>query len=452
MNKTLLKWLRPGLYVKRWLALMVVSLTVISISIAYFLVVLFVALDNRVNGTPAWFEILTLSFMPVSLRVLVPLALGIGLFLKAIIGLNQSLIGPLIAQRSFGELAYIVQTHRQRQIGIKVVALGGGTGLPSLLRAMKTETSNITAVVAVADDGGSSGRLRRELGMLPPGDLRNNIAALARDEDLMTQLLNFRFNRGELDGHTFGNLFLAALVETQGNMDLAATAAGRVLAIQGRVLPCTLDDSHLVAEIESKGTGEVERIKGESAITNSNGFIKRLYLEPDHVRALPTVMHALVDADLIVLGPGSLYTSIISNLLVHGVTEAIRTSNAIKVYICNIATQPGETEGYTVADHVQAIEHHVGPGLFHIVLANNHYPERNKGPNTIYVKAAPDDDPIHKRYRFFYTDLTDDNRPWRHSPAKLRKALLNVISITNMGDLANSEAAAFALQSERLSS
>lgn len=445
-----MRWLRPGLFVKRWLALMIVSLTIISIGIAYLLVVLFVQVEARVEGTPLWFEILTLGFLPVWLRVVLPMALGITLFIYALIGVNRSLLGPLVANRSFAEWAYLVQTHRQLRQGIRVVAIGGGTGLPSALRAMKTETSNITAIVAVGDDGGSSGRLRRELGMLPPGDLRNNIVALARDEDLMTQVVNFRFNRGELEGHTFGNIFLAALAETQGSMDQAAMAAGRVLAIQGQVLPCTLDDIHLVADIRDKATGKVHRVEGESSITGTGGIIEKLYLKPASARALPAVMRSIINADLIVIGPGSLYTSIITNLLVNGMPEVIRTSKALTVYVCNIATQPGETENYTVEDHILAIERHVGEGLVDVVIANNHYPDKNKGPNTIYVQPALQGSPVYDRYQIVYTDLTDEQRPWRHDANKLRRVLLslNVPSITdNMDEIPKGESSDYELQS-----
>jgi uncharacterized cofD-like protein len=445
-----MRWLRPGLFVKRWLALLIVSLTIMSIGIAYLLVVLFIQVELTVEGTPLWFEILTLSFLPVWLRVVLPMAVGAALFIWALIGVNRSLLGPLVANRSLDEWAYLVQTHRQLRQGIRVVAIGGGTGLPSALRAMKTETSNITAIVAVGDDGGSSGRLRRELGMPPPGDLRNNIAALARDEDLMTQLLDFRFNRGELDGHTFGNLFLAALVETQGGMDHAAMAAGRVLAIQGQVLPCTLDDIHLVADILDKQTGKVRRVEGESSITGTGGIIQKLYLKPSSARALPAVMRSIINADLIVIGPGSLYTSIITNLLVNGMPEVIRSSTARTVYVCNIATQPGETENYTVEDHILAIERHVGEGLLDVVIANNHYPEKNKGPNTIYVQTGPADSPVNERYQIIYTDLTDNQHPWRHDSDKLREALLSlhVSSITNnMDELPKGDSSDYALQS-----
>jgi uncharacterized cofD-like protein len=269
--------------------------------------------------------------------------------------------------------------------------------------------------------------------MLPPGDLRNNIAALARDEDLMTDLLNYRFTRGELDGHSLGNLFLAALVEMHGSMDKAVQAAGRVLAIQGQVLPCTLEPIDLVADVQDPHTRQIRRIHGESEITAAHGIIKHLMLEPTTARALPAVTQAIWHADLVILGPGSLYTSVITNLLIHGVAEALRVSPALVVYVCNIATQPGETDEYTVADHVKAIEDHAGYNIIDVVIANNHYPLRNAGPNTVYVQPAPADSPIYRNYRVIYTDLTDDERPWRHSPEKLRKTLTHLELFSSSG-------------------
>lgn len=447
------KWLQPGLYVKRWLVMMLAGLTIVSIGVAYLLVVIFVAVDNQVpdDAPPVWFTILTLSFLPVWMRVFIPLSLGFIIFARGILKLNQSLLGPLIPSQSFDEWMNILHNHHFLRHGIRVVAMGGGTGLPSALRAMKTETSNITAVVTVADDGGSSGRLRREMGMQPPGDLRNNIAALARDEDLMTELLNYRFDdAGGLSGHTFGNLFLAALVKTQGGMDQAALAAGRVLAIQGQVLPCTLDDIDLIAEVEHRSTGKMRRIRGESSITQANGFIREIGIVPRTARVLPQVTQSIYHADLIILGPGSLYTSVIPNLLVQGVAEAIRVSKALVIYVCNIATQPGETENFNVADHVRAIEQHVGHDIIDVVIANNHYPRKNAGVNTIYVEPIPEDDPILTNYQVLYVDLTDNERPWRHSHDKLRKALLELtgqISPLNVDEMPKDKNRDYTLQS-----
>jgi uncharacterized cofD-like protein len=241
-----------------------------------------------------------------------------------------------------------------------------------LLRGVKKYTSNITAIVTVGDDGGSSGRLREEMGILPPGDIRNCIAALGDDEDLITELFQYRFKTGEgLEGHSFGNLFLTALCSITGNMVKAIRESANVLNIRGVVLPATLDDMKLGAEFED---GRV--IHGESNIPEAHGQIKKLFTEPANCEALPEALAAIGDADLIILGPGSLYTSVIPNLLVNGIVDAIVKAKAKKIYVCNIMTQPGETTDYTVASHVNALFKHAnGKHIVDAVLVNNRLPE-----------------------------------------------------------------------------
>lgn len=252
----------------------------------------------------------------------------------------------------------------------KVVAIGGGTGLSTMLRGLKLYTKNLTAVVTVADDGGSSGMLRNDLGMLPPGDIRNCILALADIEPTMYRLLNYRFTEGTLAGHSFGNLFLAALNGISGGFDEAVSLMNSVLAVTGRVLPVTTENIALGAVLES---GMV--INGESNIGHRNpcgGKIDRVFLTPERPQALPDVISAIDSAEIIVLGPGSLYTSIIPNLLVDGVCDAIkRNTSAVKIYVCNIMTQSGETDGYTAYDHLRAIERHSFDGIVDFVIANN---------------------------------------------------------------------------------
>ena len=240
-----------------------------------------------------------------------------------------------------------------------------------LLRGIKKYTNNITAVVTVGDDGGSSGRLREDMGILPPGDIRNCIAALADDDDLITELFQYRFKKGEgLEGHSFGNLFLTALCAITGNMVKAVKESSNVLNIRGVVLPATLDDMKLGAEFED---GTI--VKGESNIPEARKQIKKLFTEPAHCQALPEVIDAILGADLIILGPGSLYTSVIPNLLVDGIVEAIMQSKAKKIYVCNIMTQPGETDAYSVASHVNALLNHSrGQKIIDAVLVNNSLP------------------------------------------------------------------------------
>ena len=275
---------------------------------------------------------------------------------------------------SKGSYSILEKLYRRRKLnkGAKVVAIGGGTGLSMLLRGIKKYTNNITAIVTVGDDGGSSGRLREEMGILPPGDIRNCIAALGDDEDLITELFQYRFKNGEgLEGHSFGNLFLTALCAITGDMVSAVKESSNVLNIRGVVLPATLDDMKLAAEFED---GRI--IKGESNIPEAKGKIKKLFTEPAKCVALPEALAAIKEADLIILGPGSLYTSVIPNLLVSGIADAIDKAHAKKIYVCNIMTQPGETDNYSVASHVNAlIKHAGGKCIIDAVLVNDSLPE-----------------------------------------------------------------------------
>ena len=249
-----------------------------------------------------------------------------------------------------------------------VVAIGGGTGLSTVLRGLKKLNCKISAVVTVGDDGGSSGRLRKDMGILPPGDIRNCIVALAEAESDMTALFNHRFQKGELKGHNFGNLFLAAMTEMTGDFQEAVRAMSRILAVKGTVLPATLSDVVLMAEMED---GSI--VSGEANISAANGKIKRLRLHPEDPPALSEAVCEIENADVIAIGPGSLYTSVIPNLLVQGIREAIERSNAQKVYVCNIMTQPGETHNYTAFDHIKAIQEHAGR-LFTYVIINTGIP------------------------------------------------------------------------------
>ena len=253
---------------------------------------------------------------------------------------------------------------------LKIVAIGGGHGLSTMLRGLKRYTKDITAIVTVADDGGGSGMLREDLGILPPGDIRNCILALANTEPTMEQLLYYRFTAGSLAGQSFGNLFLAAMDGISGSFDEAVHRMGEVLAITGRVLPVTNQSVHLEAEFVNGS-----RVLGESKIfyakKRNDCRIRQVRLVPEHPKPLPESIEAIAQADLILLGPGSLYTSIIPNLLVDGVAEAIAKSRALKILVMNIMTQDGESDGYTGADHVRALLHHGAPGIIDVCIANN---------------------------------------------------------------------------------
>jgi uncharacterized cofD-like protein len=416
------KWMTPGLRVKRWLLLLVFGVVAISFAGAQIIA------DVYRHGNVPLLHYLTLGFLPPLARVVIGLLVGGAALGVALYELNRSILAPLSRQQR-APLVDMVRNNALRQKGLRVVALGGGTGLPVVLRSFKAETRHITAIVTMADDGGSSGRLRQELGVLPPGDLRNNIAALANDEDLMAQLLQYRFADGGLEGHNFGNLFLTALADITGSMDRALAEAGKVLVIEGSVLPSTLQDVTLVAEVRDPASNSLRHVIGESHITLAGGRIERVSLTPERAQAYPDTIRAILAAELIVIGPGSLYTSILPTLLINGITEAIRVSSATCIYVCNIAEQQGETDGFTVADHVLALERHIGRGVFSVVLANNAYPAANAGERTRYIPLAAPDDDIRERYTVYECDLTDPQRPWRHSPAKLYRGITEVLAL-----------------------
>ncbi|MBS3948540.1 MAG: YvcK family protein [Dethiobacter sp.] len=309
---------------------------------------------------------------------------------------------------------------------MRVAAIGGGTGLAMLLRGLKKYTANLAAIVNVTDDGGSSGRLRQNMNMLPPGDIRNCLLALADTEPLLEKIFQYRFTAGEgLEGHNLGNLFLAALSDVFG-FEEALAAAGKVLAVKGKVLPVTLDKLHLVAEFY-----DGSQVMGESRIPAQRRKITRLRLEPACSVVYPAARQAILEADLVVVGPGSLYTSVLANLLVSGVTEAIRESSACKVYVCNCMTQLGETDNYTAADHLQAIEDHVGTGLFHAVIVNA---DLSMPPELLHKYslegARPVRPDLQRLHNFQFRVLTDDllfrEELVRHDPDRLAKLLLSV--------------------------
>jgi uncharacterized cofD-like protein len=419
---TLKRWLRPNLGIKRWMALVALGVIVTALGAAL--------------GILALFDVANLILPELArngLIILLMLILGAAITALGIRRIMSNLLAPY-RHRQQGDVFDMVVEHQKRQKGIKFVALGGGTGLPASLRGMKAYTSNITAVVTVADDGGSSGRLRRDLGVLPPGDLRNNIAALSDEDSILTRLFQYRFKDGDLEGHSFGNLFIAALAnivaEQRGNghnsLAEALTEVERVLNIQGRVLPSTLDDVSLTASVRLANSSRVIKVHGESQIGELEGSLESIELEPADVLAYPPSVQAILEAELIVIGPGSLYTSILPNLMIKGIADALRATDAFKIYVCNVATQPVETEGYSVAEHVMALEQHIGRGVFQAVIANNVYPEENAGQNTNYVQLAPQHHEILQRYDIYYTDLTDQARPWRHDTHKLAAAILHL--------------------------
>ena len=354
------RWLLPGLQVKRWFALIFLGALLMTVGVLILFDI------KPIYYTMEFIKNIAMKF-PTELIALAMVVFGAGVFFMGWQKTNLSIIDGLDTH------VLLENLYRKRKLnrGPKVVAIGGGTGLSMLLKGIKNLTNNVTAVVTVGDDGGSSGRLREEMGVLPPGDIRNCIAALAGDEDLVTKLFQYRFKTGEgLEGHSFGNLFLTALCSITGDMVRAVKESSNVLSIRGRVLPSTLDDMKLVAEMED---GRV--IHGESNIPEAHGKIKRLYTDPIRCKALDDVIAAIKDAELIILGPGSLYTSVIPNLLIEEIAQEIAQSKAKKIYVCNIMTQPGETDNYSVADHVRALMQHAGSkDIIDAVLVNDFLP------------------------------------------------------------------------------
>src|SRR5579883_395395 len=412
-----LKWLYPGLHVKRWLALLLVGVVLMGLGVAYLLREAYLSYQF-----PGIFYYLTLQFVPRVWRgalfiVLAFSAIGIGLY-----RLNAALLEPFIARApgENGSLVEHVHRYRLQGRGPRIVAIGGGTGLSNLLRGLKEVTGNLTAIVTVADDGGSSGRLRRDFGVLPPGDVRNCIAALADTEPLIRQLFQYRFPEGsDLENHSFGNLFIVAMSAVTGSFEEAIRQTSRVLNTRGQIIPSTLADVTLTAL-----TVDGQRIRGESTIGHLNRRIREVFIEPPDAAPHPDAVRAILDADLIVLGPGSLYTSVLPNLLVRGIVDAIRASDAVKIYVSNVATQHGETDSFTVSDHIHALESHVGRGVIEHVIANS-----NLSPD---LPSAWHSEPVrvssngHRDPRIVEMDVISEENRYRHDPAKLAAAIMRL--------------------------
>ena len=363
----------------------------------------------------------SLRFLPRLVRALIFGGLGLGLVGYGFWSLNRAFLRPFM--RPGDEMLDQLKSFRRRDRGPRVVAIGGGHGLSALLRGLKEHTRNITAVVTVADDGGSSGRLRAKLGILPPGDIRNCLAALSNDEALLTQLFQYRFSGApELEGHSFGNLFITALTEITGSFEEAIAESGRALSVSGRVLPSTLHDVRLVADMRLPHVINEVRVEGESRIPGMAGRVRRVWLDPNNPPAFPPVIQSLLNAELIIIGPGSLYTSLLPNLLVPDLLAAIRASRALKIYVCNIATQVGETDLYSCYDHVRALEEHAGADLFDVVLCNENY----AGKLSAEARWVEADEESLKDKRLYCADLPEAEHPWRHDPVKLSKVLMDL--------------------------
>jgi uncharacterized cofD-like protein len=415
------RWLAPGLGIKRWLGVVLLGITFLGVGLAILLLNFYrTEFSDRTILTVL--DYASLRFLPRFLRVLIFGGIGVGLVALGIYRINRSLLRPFIrpGRAVVDELA----NYRRRERGPRIVTVGGGHGLATLLRGLKIYTRNLTAIVTVADDGGSSGRLRESYGILPPGDIRNCLAALSNDEQMLTQLFRYRFSGSEgLDGHSFGNLFLTALADITGSFEEAIAESGKVLSVSGRVLPSTLHDVKLIADMQLPNVPNQVRVQGESRIPQMAGQVRHVWLEPNDAPAFPPALNAILNADMIIVGPGSLYTSLIPNLLVQDLLGAIKASRALKVYVSNIATQTGETDLYTSYDHTHALEEHVGERLFDIVLCNDNYQgELNTGSQWVRADEKTLDDS-----RVYCSDLTDASTPWRHDSDKLARKLIEIL-------------------------
>ena len=415
-----IKWLYPGIGIKRWLLLGVVGFILVAASMSLIT-------DNAVLG-----------FLEIKMKEIAVQYLGGNIFWAGIIIL---FIGSILLALGFREVVrafikgvfpdfarkQVRPIHQQIFLrrGPKIVVIGGGTGLSVLLRGLKEYTSNITAIVSVADDGGSSGRLRNQLGMLPPGDIRNCLVALADREVIMEEMFNYRFKHGkDLEGHNLGNLILAAMVDMYGSFEEGVRQMSKVLAIRGKVVPSTLQHMVLRATLE-----DGSMVVGESNIAKSTMPIRRVTIVPSDAKPVDEALEAIAEGDMIIFGPGSLYTSIIPNLLVSGMTDAIKASKAPKVYICNVMTQPGETKGYTASQHLKAILDHGGENIIDYILVNSQPISNQKLINRYFADSAEQVEIDHEQLQALGVNiveahLLDEGDLIRHNTTSLANAIM----------------------------
>jgi uncharacterized cofD-like protein len=414
-NGSFIKWFYFGMHIKRWLLLVLLGVSLMGLGFGYIL------REVYLNYTfPDWVYYITLQFVPRFARAALFISAALGMIVFGVWKLNTSLLAAFVNPRRDDSIVEAIYRYRYGLRGPKIVAIGGGTGLPVLLRGLKEHTSNLTAIVTMGDDGGSSGRLRRELGILPPGDVRNCIAALAEAEPLMTRLFQYRFNEGSgLEGHSFGNLFVVAMSAITGNFEEAVRETSRVLAVRGQILPSTLTNVTLQARTEDH-----ETISGEHNITERGTRIKEVFLQPSNVQANPVAIRAILEADMVVCGPGSLLTSVLPNLLVDGIRQALAITQGLKVYVCNVATQHGETDGFSVSDHFDTLCGHVGEGLFDYVLANDNV--RGPLPEAWHSNPVTVDRLVVDGARVITADVVAEKNRYHHDSDKLAGALMRL--------------------------
>jgi uncharacterized cofD-like protein len=426
------RWLTPGIGVKRWLLVVFLGLLLLAVGFAHF--VRQVTRDSAPTGLAGTVvDLVTLQFLPFALRGLIVGLVGVGLLALGGYRVIRVVTDPLRAADADQPLVEVIYQKRFLARGPRVVAIGGGTGLSALLRGLKEHTSNLTAVVTVADDGGSSGVLRTELGIPPVGDIRNCIAALADAEPLMNELLQYRFPVADRDteagegpglaGHAVGNLLLAAMTAIEGgDFEEGVRRINRILAVRGQVVPVTATPLTLHAQCRD---GSI--VDGQSQIMVTPD-IERVWITPEGVDASEDALAAIADAELIVLGPGSLYTSLLPSLLLPAIRDALLAASAPRLYVCNVATQVGETAGFDLAAHVQALVAHTGPGLVDLVLANNRFDARvppDWAAETVRLHWPPPS--VRPTPRLILNDVVDVDNARRHDPARLATAIMHAL-------------------------
>lgn len=419
-----LKWLYPNLKVKRWFLLAVLGIFLFATGFAVmndgvalgYAELQFREIIYRMTGSTQQITVPTGAVISV---------LGIVAIIIGFKRMLYSIISSVLPDNE-GRIVDVIYTRNHLLRGPKIVVVGGGTGLSALLRGLKQYTCNLTAIVTVSDDGGSSGKLRDELGIQPPGDVRNCLVALADTEDIMDTLFSYRFESGTLEGHSLGNLLLAGLTDTFGDFQKGIEQISKVFAIRGKVFPSTLEQVVLIADLED-GT----RVAGETAVRVTEGKINRVYLEPCDCNPLPEALQALEEADLIVLGPGSLYTSVLPNLLVAGLREKIRAVKAPCVYVCNVMTEKGETDGYRVSDHLKAVLDHCGSGFVDAVLATKGKITEPILKRYVAEEAIPviTDPQVVERLgaKYYEANLVQAGNVVRHDPDRLAKELIRLL-------------------------
>ena len=421
-----ISWLCPGINLKRWLLLFAGGVLCCAIGLALFFNYQFMGFVEEMLFRMSY---LTTGKYSNTVSMLIGVvSLGAGLFIMyyATRKIIRSVVEAVMPDNN-ASLMEIIFTQRKLTRGPAITVVGGGTGLSTLLRGMKYITNNCTAVVTVGDDGGSSGRLRKEMGILPPGDLRNCLVALADREPLMERIMQYRFKGDSpLAGHSFGNLFIAAMAEAEGGMEAGLAATSQILNVRGKVVPSTLRDIRLKAEMTD---GSI--IKGESEIPKAHKRIRTMAMEPADAPAAASAVQAILNSDILIFGPGSLYTSVIPNLLVKGIRDAVLKSEAVKIYICNVMTQPGETDGYGAYEHVQALIQHAGGQFLDYVIVNDQritaaqlaqYNEKGSMPVTPDIKKIE-----HLGIQVIPTRLISNKDLIRHNPQKLAQVIISLV-------------------------